>query len=183
MRSVLEIDYAGGMNAPGNTGSVARSTSDIRGVLFAGITAGFLDIVYAFGVAAQRGRPPRRVLQTIASGLLGSRAFEGGAGAALLGLLCQFVIATGAAFVYFIASRRLTVLLRRPIACGAIYGVLVYLFMNFVVLPLSAFPLHVTYPVRTLVQGFLSHMVFVGIPIALLVRRFSSPDGTRRVVR
>ena len=59
--------------------------------------------------------------------------------------------------------------------CGALFGVLVYLFMNFVVIPLSAFPFKLSYPPLWLLEGFVSHAVFVGIPIALSVRKFSPP--------
>jgi len=51
----------------------------------------------------------------------------------------------------------------------------VYLFMNFVVLPLSAFPFKLSYPAMRLIEGFASHALFVGIPIALSIRRFAGP--------
>jgi hypothetical protein len=78
-----------------------------------------------------------------------------------------------AAALYFVASKRVPILRSRPIVCGALFGVLVYLFMNFVVLPLSAFPLRLTYTAVRLLEGFASHAVFVGIPIALAIRHFS----------
>jgi hypothetical protein len=43
--------------------------------------------------------------------------------------------------------------------------------MNFVVLPVSAFPFHPKYPVMKLVEGFASHAVFVGLPIAWAAKR------------
>jgi uncharacterized membrane protein YagU involved in acid resistance len=48
--------------------------------------------------------------------------------------------ALGAATVYYLAGRKLTFLVSRAVLCGLIYGVLVYLFMHIVVLPLSAAP-------------------------------------------
>ena len=52
----------------------------------------------------------------------------------------HFLIALVAAAVYYAASRKLGVLLGRPVVSGLLYGVAVYVFMNFnfVVLPLSA---------------------------------------------
>jgi hypothetical protein len=44
---------------------------------------------------------------------------------------------------------------------------------NFVVLPLSAVPFHLKYTPQSLLQGFVSHALLVGIPIDLCVRRFS----------
>jgi hypothetical protein len=48
--------------------------------------------------------------------------------------------------------------------------------MNFVVVPLSAVPFAIAYTPAKLAQGFLSHAVLVGLPIALAVRRWSRPE-------
>src|SRR2546425_922213 len=74
-------------------------------VLWAGLACGVLDITAALVVYGYLGAKPMRLLQGIASGLLGPKAFDGGLATALLGLLCHFVIAFGAATVYFVASR------------------------------------------------------------------------------
>jgi uncharacterized membrane protein YagU involved in acid resistance len=117
---------------------------------------------------------PLRILQSIASGLLGAASYEGGLGTAALGLALHFVIALGAAFVYYAASRKLKFMVRRAvIVCGLLYGIAVYLFMNSVVLPLSAFP-HKIWPRPDVVlTGLVVHMLCVGLPIALTVRRYS----------
>jgi uncharacterized membrane protein YagU involved in acid resistance len=141
-------------------------------VLVGGGVAATLDILYAFARQAGRGRSPEWVLQSVASGWLGERAFLGGVPAALLGLLSHYGILFVAALLYVLASRRFPVLRTQAIACGALFGALVYLFMNFAVLPLSAFPFQLSYPVARLVEGLASHAVFVGIPIAVAVRRF-----------
>jgi len=61
------------------------------------------------------------------------------------------------------------------------FGVLVYLFMNFVVLPLSAFPLKISYSPAVLLRGFSFYILLVSLPIALSVSRFSfaRPEGFR----
>jgi hypothetical protein len=87
-----------------------------------------------------------------------------------LGLVAHFTIAIGAAGTYWLASRRLAVLRERPVLGGLAFGVLVFLFMNFVVLPLSAYPFHPQYPPAVLARGFLSHALLVGLPIALAAR-------------
>lgn len=144
------------------------------GVLVGGFIAGVLDIIYAFIILGQRGTTPLQVLQSIASGLMGRSAFEAGVPAGVLGLFCHFVIAFGAATVYFLAARRLPILTEQAVLCGLLFGVGVYLFMNFVVLPLSAFPLKMSYPPRVLLRGCLSIAILVGLPIALAVRHFST---------
>src|SRR5262245_51342902 len=107
-------------------------------ILTGGFMAGALDITAAIVIYAFRGVPPVRILQSVAGGVLGPAAFTGGGKTAALGLALHFFIATTAAAVYFLASRGLPVLVRRPSLCGALYGIAVWAFMNFVVLPLSA---------------------------------------------
>jgi len=92
---------------------------------------------------------------------------------AAIGLLCHFTVAFGAATVYYVASRKLRVLVQRPVLCGLIYGELVFLFMYFVVIPLSAIG-HATYNLATYLTGPIGHPLLVGLPIALCVRRFSN---------
>lgn len=139
-------------------------------VLVGGGIAAALDIVYAFVANGQYGRSPLWVLQSVASGWLGSAAFGGGVGAGVLGLASHCFILLVAATLYLLASTRFVFLRTRAVACGAVFGVLIYLFMNFVVMPLSAFPYTLSYPASRLVEGFASHALFVGIPIALAVR-------------
>ncbi|MGH9321736.1 MAG: hypothetical protein ACRD21_01145 [Vicinamibacteria bacterium] len=111
---------------------------DWRVLLRAGLLAGILDILAAFIVYGFRGASPIGILQSIASGLLGADAFRGGLRTAALGLVLHFFIACVAAFVYYASSRRLAILRRRPVISGLAYGTAVYLFMSFVVVPLSA---------------------------------------------
>jgi hypothetical protein len=94
-------------------------------VLAAGLTAGALDITAACAFYAFRGVSPVRILQSVAAGLLGKAAFEGGAPTAVLGICLHFSIALVVAAVFYLASRRLSVLVRGPVPSGASYGVAV----------------------------------------------------------
>ena len=140
-----------------------------RAILLGGLSAGVLDITAAFVVNGLKGRSPIWVLQSIASGLLGAGSYKGGFKTAALGTALHFLIATVATAVYFLASRRLKVLVRQAIVCGLLYGVLVYMFMYLIVLPL-AFPFRLSYPLKAVVTGLLIHMFCVGLPISLVVR-------------
>lgn len=60
-------------------------------ILWGGLIAGLIDITYAIGFSATRGVPPIRILQSVASGLLGSSSYQGGATTATLGLILHFV--------------------------------------------------------------------------------------------
>lgn len=135
-----------------------------------GLIVGVLDLVYAIVVYSPK--KPILVPQTIASGVLGLKAYEGGAKSAALGVVLHFVIALGAAAVYYLASRKLTFLLDRAVLSGLIYGALIYLFMHVVVLPLSAVPKS-DMPLLYKAAEFVEHWFCVGLPIALSVRHYS----------
>ena len=141
-------------------------------IFWGGLLCGVLDIAYAlivFGLAFELR--PARLLQGIASGLLGQAAFQGGFATACLGLLLHFVIAFGAATVYCLASRKLWWMLRHPGMAGALFGAAVHFFMNFVVIPLSAVrkrPINPTWFIINLIE----HMLLVGPPIALAAHRY-----------
>lgn len=148
-----------------------RATRAAKTILLAGLTAGVLDIGYAMIDATARGRSAARPVQAVASGLLGAPAFDQGAVSFGLGLALHMMIACGAAAVYFLTSTRIALLRTKVLLPGALFGMLVYLFMNFVVLPLSAVPFTLRYPPHVLLIGFLVHIFLVGIPIAWFVRR------------
>lgn len=151
----------------------------LLGAAMGGLAAGAVDILYAFGMAAIAGRAPLRVLQSVASGVLGQAAFEGGVPAALLGLLCHFAITLGAAFVYLLAYTRLPLLRRYFIPGVVAFGAAVYAVMHVIVLPLSAIPFKMSYPPATLAQQLAVHVFLVALPIALCVRRYSATPPVR----
>ena len=140
-------------------------------ILVGGLIGGAIDITYAVGFSALRGVAPMRILQSVASGLLGASAFEGGIPTAVLGFFLHFFIALSWAAIFYLASRRIDFLTRRPIVSGVFYGVIIYFFMNLVVLPLSAFPRKVTFPAILLITGLLVHMFGIGVPISLASRK------------
>jgi hypothetical protein len=144
-----------------------------RAILIGGLIAGTLDITFAFIFYGLRGSSPIRILQSIASGALGANAFTGGAWTAILGGVFHFFIAIVATVIYYLVSRKLTFMINYAVICGVLYGVCIYLFMNFVVLPLSAIPFKPLYPWRVLIPGLLIHMFGIGLPISLVVRRYS----------
>ncbi|MBI5422638.1 MAG: hypothetical protein HZA32_01035 [Opitutae bacterium] len=146
-------------------------TPRLRAILVGGGIAGICDISYACGFWALRGAAPSRVLQSVASGLLGANAFDGGATTAALGLALHFLIALLFAAAFVLASERIEILARRAILCGAIYGFLIFWLMNLVVLPLSAFPRKVSFAPAATISGLLVHTFLVGVPIALAARR------------
>ncbi len=146
------------------------SRLDLRGILAGGVIAGILDITYAIVVLHDRGKSALWTLQSVASGIQGNAAFEGGTASGVLGLAAHFTIAIVAAFGYWLIARQSEAIRRHPVSSGLVYGIVIYLVMNFVVLPLSAYPFHPKYPIAVLAKGSFFHAVLIGLPIALCVR-------------
>jgi hypothetical protein len=87
--------------------------------------------------------------------------------------LLHFFIACSAAAIYYAVSRKLGFMTEHAVVCGAFYGIAVFLVMNLIVLPLSALHAKGPYQFAGLVKGLLIHMILIGLPIALSVRRFA----------
>lgn len=150
-----------------------KRQSGWQGIVWGGAIAGACDITYAVVNNAGFGNSTaQRVLQSVAAGWLGRAAFGRGWPTAALGLASHFLIAFIWATLFWMASRALPPFGQRPLLFGPLYGALVYVLMNTVVVPLSA--AHFTIPLRW--SGLLVHIFLVGTPIALAVKRFALPD-------
>lgn len=143
-----------------------------RALLLGALTVGVLDILDAFVFFGIRGVPPLRILQAIASGLVGREAaVAGGLATAALGLLLHFFIAFIIVLVFYLVSRKVPILARYPLVTGALYGIAVYFTMTLVVVPSSAIQAVRALPsLPVLVNGLLIHAFGVGIPSALFAR-------------
>jgi len=152
-----------GDSAPG----ASRNSNALLAIAVGGGIAGTLDLLQAcilFGWD---------IPLVIAGGLVGTDAFQGGAGTYVLGVLLHFFIACSAAAVYYTASRWLPFMKEYPLVCGLFFGAAVQEVMNLVVLPLSALHSRGPYKLHDLILGLLVHMVVVGLPISYSVRRFA----------
>ena len=151
----------------------SASTRALRAIAWGGLICGTLDISAAFVVYGYFGARPLPLLQGIAAGLLGKAAFQGGIATASLGLLLHFFIAALATAVYYAVSRRAQFLVEHTLLSGPLYGVAVYFFMNRVVVPLSGARKY-PFSLKMMIIGVMIHIVCVGTPIALVVRKFST---------
>jgi len=150
-----------------------RRLSPGKAILVGGLIAGALDITYALLLWWLRAQvTPMQILQSVAAGLLGKASYDGGAGTAILGAFLHFFNALVIAAIFVGASRIWPVLARRATLFGPLYGIGVYLVMNYVVLPLSAFPPRTKPPAPVVwITGVLAHMFLIGLPIALAAKR------------
>jgi hypothetical protein len=143
-----------------------RTRSALLAIGVGGGIAGAVDLTQAcvlFG---------RDIPLAIAAGLLGPRAFQGGAGTYALGVALHFFIALSAAATYYAVSLRLTYLRESWLVCGLFFGAAVDQTMRLVVLPLSALHAKGPYELKDLLLGLCVHMVVIGLPVAWAARRF-----------
>jgi hypothetical protein len=147
---------------------------DFDAVLYGGLTAGVLDGSAAVITTLLYGNSPARMFQTIARGLIGRASYDGGWASVLLGVALHFLIAFIWAAIYNGASLKLPALIHRAPICGPIYGVVVYFAMQIIVLPLSAirsYPFAFAGNLKGMLIGIITHIICVGLPIALMARR------------
>jgi len=119
--------------------------------------------------------PARRIFQSVAAGLLGAASFTGGWATAVLGLALHFFIATSMSLTYYLVARHWPLLHERAVPCGAAYGLLLYVIMNYIVVPLSAAGHGGAKDPLWVALSIVVHAVLIGIPIALFTRRALRP--------
>jgi hypothetical protein len=136
------------------------------------LIVGLCDITYAILFSYFRsGTTPQRLLQSVASGWFGRAAFDGGWATAMAGLGFHFLIALTITAIFFIAASRVPSLVRNPLVTGPLYGIGVYIVMNYAVIPLSKIGPRPFPPASVFISGVLVHMFVIGLPIALGARR------------
>src|SRR5207237_9761986 len=147
------------------------SKGPFAAIFWGGLLAGVLDLTQAFIGFSLMGSTPFRILQRIALGIFGTHSRDMGWASAAIGLVCHCTVAFGAAAVYYIASRKLRLLVERPMVCGLFYGELVFLFMYFVVIPLSAIG-HPQFNISTYFTISIGHQFLVFITFSYFIRHF-----------
>jgi hypothetical protein len=150
----------------------------VTAILIAGLAGGLVDFVYAsvmFGL--MRGKPIYKVWQGVAAGWLGKAASDGGYASGALGAVTHFGIALCMAATYALAATRLSVLHRRPLLAGGLYGVALYAFMYGAVLPLRFGAPYRWHGLSSL--GDLASHVGVGVAIAWVLSRRAGPALNR----
>ena len=163
-------------------------------ILWGTLICGVLDITAAIINASFSGASPVRLLQFVASGLLGrDAAFAGGYATAALGLVMHFCVAFTVTAIFYALSRRFPVLVQQVIPVGLLYGAGVYLAMNVGVLPFLTWfrSLYLHTPVvfglktgwawaQLIVQPqFFIHLCCVGLPIVASVAHWAPLGRTR----
>lgn len=146
-----------------------------KAIAIGALSVGALDLADAmifFGL--RNGVSPIRICQSIAAGLLGRDAARaGGLPTAALGVLLHFTIATIVVTVIVLASQKISVVaaaVKKPFITGPVYGVVVFLMMYTVILPMSKAGGGIPAWGPGLWNAVLIHMFGVGTPAVLAAR-------------
>lgn len=143
-------------------------------IVFGGLAIGILDFIDAstffplyYGITFQQ------VWWGPASGIVGREAAKtGGWNTALLGILMHLVVALCIASVYHLLSRNISIMIKRPVVSGLIFGVLAHYVMQMVIVPLSARGGTLTNvfnePLGAMLNSLIGHALLVGLPVALI---------------
>lgn len=106
-------------------------------ILLTGLVAGALDAIAAIMVYQVKATS---IFRLIASGMFGQDAFTGGGEMVVYGILFHLIIAIIWTAFYFILDSKLRLSRINQIVMIAVYGIVIWMVMNFVVLPLSNVP-------------------------------------------
>jgi hypothetical protein len=140
-----------------------------RTIIWATLVAGTLDILSAFVWTLIAGGNPANVLPSVASGPFGD-AIKDSAIAAPLGLAVHFAIMLVMVAAYVWVASRVPALSRQWLIAGVLYGLLLWLVMYWIVLPLR---FGIPHPSEgaAIARQLISHLLLVGTPIAWIAAR------------
>jgi hypothetical protein len=141
----------------------------LRPFAIATAVSGSLDILWAMILTLWFGRQIPDMLRFVASGPF-PQATEWGAPGAVLGLLVHFALMAIMAIIFVVAAQRFPDIVRSPLKWGILYGLITYLAMNWVVVPVR---FHAPLPPKavSIATQLFAHIVLVGIPFALITAR------------
>jgi hypothetical protein len=140
-----------------------------RTIAMATLVAGTLDILFAICLSLYFGRDPMDMLRYVASGPVPAATGFGLAGS-VLGLLVHFTLMAIMAAAFVILARSRTAILDTPMKSGVAYGLVTYVVMNWIVVPLR-FQVPLPPKPLSIATQLFAHIILVGIPIALIASK------------
>jgi uncharacterized membrane protein YagU involved in acid resistance len=163
-----------------SSGLESRGASLRTPVVTGWLVAGTVDIVIAVVYYPLTTNVKRiQILQGIASGLLGQRAFSGGLATAGIGLACHYCIAFLWTGFFFLVYPRMAILTRSRLLTSALYGTFVSVVMSFVVLPLSRVTTR-PFNLRFFAIATVILMFSIGLPLSIVAGRHYARPAVRR---
>ena len=144
--------------------------SIIPPIFLATLVCGTLDILLAMLLTLSRGKEIGGMLRFVASGPFPNATDMGTAGSAL-GLVVHYSLMAIMVAVFVMIARVRPSLLDSPLLWGFVYGLVTYVVMNLVVVPLR-FPAAWPPKALSIATQLFAHIVLVGWPTAFITRYF-----------
>jgi hypothetical protein len=117
--------------------------------------------------------PPATIFKFIASGWFGVSAFKGGTDMIVWGILFHYLIAAIITVVCFQLYPLVIRIFKSKYLTGIIYGLVIWLIMNYLVLPYTNIHrrnAHIN--ITGLIKGIAALMICVGLPVALIADKY-----------
>jgi hypothetical protein len=145
-------------------------------IAIATLVSGTLDILFAILLSLLRGGDPANMLRFVASGPC-PQATDMGTAGAILGLVVHFSLMAIMAAVFMVTVRTKPELLRKPVIAGIGYGMVTYVVLDLIVLPLR-FPAAWPPKPMSIATQLFAHIMLVGILMALIGSRYLKAKPT-----
>jgi len=152
--------------------SLIKTDNPVQSLVWATAITGvakLLVILLLFGTLL--GNSPVQVLQFIGSGLMGSRAFTSGVVAIGVGIALHFALLFSLVWLLYILYPLVSAAGKWRWVVGVVYGLGIWFFLNFVLLPLSYAP-QVSFGILFHVLSAAADVLFAGLPMALIIGRY-----------
>jgi hypothetical protein len=140
-------------------------------LLLTSLLTGTLDAMAAILMSYRI--PPATIFKFIASGWFGPPAFKGGTGMIIWGLVFHYLIAAIFSIVCFLLYPGMIKIIKNKYLTGIIYGLFIWLIMNFAVLPFTNLHKGTSHiDAIGLIKGIAALIICVGMPTALIAETF-----------
>lgn len=160
------------MSSTANLSASKTSSHGIYTILKATLIAGTLDIALAclnFYFKTQKN--PLVVLRYIASAVFGKSAYSDDTIMPLVGLLFHYIVAFIWVTIFFLLYPKLISFTKNSIVAGLLYAIVIWLGMNFLVLPLTLVP-KTSFNLTSALVGLLILMIAIGLPLGLIMKKY-----------
>jgi hypothetical protein len=151
--------------------SLIRIDNPLQTMAWAAAIAGItklLAMLLLFGML--QGNDPAKVLQFISSGFMGEQAFDGGFITIAAGVVFHLAVVFALVWFLFVIYPVIPLAGRSRWLTGLVYGILIWSFMTFIVLPLSYAP-QPSFGNLLNVLLLISDVLLLGMPMALIIGR------------
>ena len=141
-------------------------------ILITTLIAGTLDITGAFiSGYLVRGVSPDIILKSIASGVFGKAAFDGGFGMMAMGLLFHFIIAFACTFIFFILYPKINFLKKNIFLNAVLIALSAWMVTNLIIMPLSKFGMP-AFTTASVARAISILILCIGLPISYSAKKY-----------